>query len=290
MTASVDATPYGTHAPDRLVAAIVALTRALPANRLGLRISMPLRRIAINWLQGRPVDTTLWGGPVRLYPSRNRCEKSVLFTPQIFDQVEREALAGAVDRKLAANGTFAFIDIGANVGVYSLFVGHRGGSSARVVAIEPQPGIVDRLMFNTRANPGLRIDVVPFAVADREGETEMIVDNDDSGGTHLKESGSQGSEHGQAVRVRCRPLTAILRDAGITAIDAIKIDVEGAEDLALTPFLREAPDDALPRLLLIEDRAGDWSGDLFGLLRARGYTISGRSRQNLVLERNGARP
>lgn len=286
MTASVDATPYGTHAPDRFVAAIIALTRALPANRLGLRVSMPLRRIALNWLRGRPVDTTLWGGPVRLYPDQNRCEKAVLFTPQMFDLMERNALAAAIAGKIAAKADFVFIDIGANIGAYSLFVARQGGSSARIVAIEPQPGIVDRLTFNTAHDSGVRIDIVPFAVADREGETEMIVDHDDSGGTHLKGIGSHSGT--EAVPVRCRPLTAILHDAGVTAIDALKIDVEGAEDLVLSPFLREAPDTLLPRMLLIEDRAGDWGGDLHGLLQGRGYTVSRRSRQNLIFER-GAR-
>ena len=49
-----------------------------------------------------------------------------------------------------------------------------------------------------------------------------------------------------AVHVPCRPLTAILDLAGISAIDALKIDIEGAEDLALAPFLREAPSQLLP--------------------------------------------
>ena len=33
----------------------------------------------------RPIDTTLWGMRVRLYPRRNSCEKNALFTPQMFD-------------------------------------------------------------------------------------------------------------------------------------------------------------------------------------------------------------
>ena len=51
---------------------------------------------------------------------------------------------------------------------------------------------------------------------------------------------------------------AVLADTGIAAIDALKIDVEGAEDLVLAPFLRDAPQDLLPKLLLIEDTRGFW--------------------------------
>ena len=75
----------------------------------------------------------------------------------------------------------------------------------------------------------------------------------------------------------------MLKLAGISSIDAIKIDIEGAEHLALAPFLREAPEPLLPRLVLIEDRPQDWSVDLYALLRERGYAIAARSRQNVVL-------
>src|SRR5262245_31009298 len=185
MTASADLTPYGGHTPDALTRAVLAMTRRLPASWLGLRLSMPLRRLAIDRLGERPVDTMLWGMRARLYPSRNGCEKGALFTPQLYDPVERTALAAAIDRRLAAGGTFTFVDIGANVGLYSLFAASRGGARARIVAIEPQPGIVERLAFNLRANPGLAFEVAPVAVGDCEGEVELVIDSLDSGGTHV---------------------------------------------------------------------------------------------------------
>src|SRR5947207_13452679 len=138
MTASVDLSPYGSYPPDRLTRAVLALTRGLPANWLGLRTSMPFRRIVIDWLSDRPVDTTVWNARVRLYPSRNSCEKNALFTPQMLDVIERGELAGALDRRLAEAGGFTFVDIGANVGLYSLFVAARGGPRTRILAIEPQ--------------------------------------------------------------------------------------------------------------------------------------------------------
>jgi FkbM family methyltransferase len=281
MTASADQSPYGSHPPDRLARAVLAVTRRLPANWLGLRISMPLRRIVIDWLHERPVDTTLWNARARLYPSRNSCEKNALFTPQMLDVIERDALAAAIDQRLAEGKTFTFVDIGANVGLYSLFVAARGGSRARILAVEPQPGIVDRLMFNLRANAGFDICVLPIAVADREGEIELVINNRDSGGTFINKGAAQ-SGGAETVRVPCRPLAAILHEAGVSAIDALKIDIEGAEDLALAPFLRAAPPEQLPRLLLIEDRPDDWAVDLHALFRQHGYAIAARSRHNVV--------
>jgi FkbM family methyltransferase len=168
-----------------------------------------------------------------------------------------------------------------------MFVAARGGSGARVLAIEPQPGIVERLAFNLHANQQLTIDLAPVAVADREGEIELLIDSRDSGGTRLNKGVTSASD-AETVRVRCRPLAIILADAGIVAVDALKIDIEGAEDLALAPFLREAPDALLPRLVLIEDRPDDWTVDLYALLRERGYAVSSRSKHNVVFERGDA--
>lgn len=279
MTAPADFAPYGSHRPDPFTRMVLAITRRLPPDWLGLRLSMPLRRLAINSLRGRPVDTAVFNARMRLYPSRNSCEKNALFTPQMFDVAELGALANAIDKRITAGETFTFIDIGANVGLYSLFVASRGGARTRILAVEPQPGIVERLRFNVEANAGMNIAVLPVAVADRDGEMELVIDERDSGGTRLAKGGTAGAA---ATRVTCRTLAGILAQEGISAVDALKIDIEGAEDLALAPFLQTAPQALLPRLVLIEDRPQDWSVDLYALMRDRGYAIATRSRQNAI--------
>src|SRR4051812_25603382 len=249
MTAPVDMSPFGERVPDSFVRAALAFTRALPGNRFGFKVAMPFRRMAIDSLGQRPVDTEVWGARARLYPSRNICEKNALFTPQAFDVLERRMLAAAIDRRVAAGAPFSFVDIGANVGLYSLFVGAHAASSggrARILAIEPQPGILDRLSFNRALNPTLDITIVPVAVADKETEAELVLRRD-PGGSHLNKSGEVVGD-AEVVRVPCRPLGNILREVGIAGIDALKIDIEGAEDLALQPFLRGASKELLPRL------------------------------------------
>lgn len=284
MIASVDLSPYGSRLPVGFERVVLAVTRRLPANWLGLRASMPLRRIVIDRLGDRAVDTDAWGARLRLYPRHNGCEKTTLFTPQLFDVVERRALAAAIDRRLAEGGTFSFVDIGANVGLYSLFVAARAGAAAKILAIEPQPGIVSRLRFNLEANPGFDIAVAALALSDRDGEVELVIDSRDSGGTRLKTAASAATAAtAEIVRVPCRPLAAVLAERGFAAIDALKIDIEGAEDLVLAPFLRDASPQALPRMVLIEDWGSGWKFDLFGLLKQRGYTVVARSRHNAVL-------
>src|SRR6476469_5508932 len=136
----VDAWPYGSHAPGALDRFALALTRAMPNNWLGRRLSILFRRIVTMRLGRGALDTELWGMRLRLHALGNGCEKNALFTPQMFDVMERGVLAEAIKTKRGA--TFTFVDIGANVGLYSLFVASRAGASARILAIEPQPGIL----------------------------------------------------------------------------------------------------------------------------------------------------
>ena len=277
MTAAFDASPWGTHLPDGYERAVLALTRAMPENWLGQRLAILFRRLIMSRIGEGCRDTKLWGMRLRLYPRRNGCEKNALFTPQMFDTMERRVLAEAMRSK---GGKFTFVDIGANVGLYSLYLASCG--DVRTLAIEPQPGILERLRFHLAANSAANVEVLPIALSDRDGEATLVLNDSDSGGTHVdKRDGREAL--GERIRVPCRPLMVVLVEAGIEAIDALKIDVEGAEDIVLAPFLRDAPQSLLPRLILIEDTRGFWRVDLFALLRSRGYTEAERSRQNVAL-------
>jgi len=65
----------------------------------------------------------------------------------------------------------------------------------------------------------------------------------------------------------------------------VPIDVEGVEDTILVPFFRDAPESLWPRFLIIEDTHGLWRVDLFSELSARGYRMTTRNRQNVMMER-----
>lgn len=279
MMMNVDPRPYGACTVDPVARAVIAFTRALPANWLGKRVSMPLRRPVIDGLGDRGVDTDVWGARARLYPMHNSCEKDALFTPQIYDTLERGILGDAIDKKVGGS-PFTFLDIGANVGLYSLFVASRAGGRARILAAEPQPGIVDRLRFNVACNPDFDIAVAPVAVTDREGEVELVIHARDAAGSRL-DLGAE-SVGTQVARVPARPLAALVTEAGLSAIDALKIDVEGAEHLVLVPFLSQAPRTLLPRLVIIEDHSQSWPIDLYALFASLGYRAVARSRVNRI--------
>lgn len=271
-----DPAPYGAHAPGGIARWVIEKTRSLPNRWSARRLAFALRRIALRALDGAPVDIETLGAQMRLYPYKNICEKRILFTPQFFDPQEREDLASRI------KPGFVFIDIGANVGAYSLFVAAKAGPDARILSVEPQPDIFDRLVYNIRQNPFGSIKAVDCAIADKPGELTLFLDPRNSGESSVK---IVGSSQTRAIKVRATTLMDLVRGEGFTHIDAIKLDVEGAEDIILEPFLREAPPELLPSLLLVEDSSSRWQIDLPALLVQKGYRMTKRTRINMIFER-----
>jgi FkbM family methyltransferase len=254
-------------------------TRRMPNRWSARRLAFALRRLAINTLDGAPVDTEALGVRMRLYPYNNICEKKVLFTPQYFDPEELAALESRM-----RNG-FTFVDVGANVGAYSLFVAAKAGPKARILAIEPQPDVFDRLTYNIRQNPFGTIKAVACAVADKAGELTLFLDPRNKGESSVKIVGPSQAE---TVRVPAVTLLDLLREEGFTKVDAMKLDVEGAEDLILDPFFRDAPETLYPSFFIIEDGRGQWQSDLPQLLEGKGYRLLVHTRLNLLYERGAS--
>ncbi|QEL21221.1 FkbM family methyltransferase [Bosea sp. F3-2] len=271
--------PYGAFAPKAFVARIIAWTRATSGSFLGRKLALALRSIALRALDGTPVDIEALGARMRLHPNGNICEKRVLFTPQSFDVSEREMLAARLREG------FTFIDVGANVGAYSLFVAAQAGRGARILAVEPQPDIFARLAFNIAQNPFGTIKAVACALADKPGELTLFIDQVNRGESSVRIINSSA---GTALKVPAMTLLALVQGEGYERIDAIKLDVEGAEDIILEPFLRDAPEALWPSFIIIEDSRQRWQSDLVGLLTRSGYELVAQTRLNLAFERKRA--
>ncbi|MBS1069826.1 FkbM family methyltransferase [Gluconobacter cerinus] len=215
-----------------------------------------------------PVDATLFGLKVRFYPHDNQTDAKSAVCGACYNHRELKWLR----RHLPKGGTF--VDVGANMGFFSLYAAQR---DARVIAIEPNPVLFGRLATNMRLN-GMRADLLRVAVGDQEGSGQLVQVNGDFGG------GRMGAGHGAPVQIR--PLLDILQRCDVTAVHALKIDIEGYEDRALLPFFREAPATFWPDHLIMEDTEhGRWAQDVFPVLRRCGYERRARSRGNILLSR-----
>ena len=271
-----DLSPFGQYAPGAWIKRLLEVTRACSKGWGGKRKAFFLRGLAVRSLGGKPLDVESMGARMRLYPYNNVCEKRILFTPQYFDEDERNLIRSRF------KDDFVFIDIGANIGGYTLFVAANAGPSARLLAIEPQPEIFERLIYNIRQNPFPSVKALNCAVADRDAEITLFVAAKNRGETSMRIVNSDGGN--QQLRVPGKTLKTIVEDEGYARIDAIKLDVEGAEDLILEPFFREAPEHLRPKLLLMEYSHERRAGDLDAVLRKLGYREVLRTRTNVAYE------
>lgn len=271
--------PFGAYAPKGMLASILHMTRKLPSKGLGKRLGFALRKLATPMLGGGPIDMESFGARFRLLPYNNVCESRILFFPGLFDEEERQLIQSRmVD-------DFRFIDVGANIGGYSLFVAAHAGPRARILAIEPMPEIFNRLVANIRLNPFGTIKALALAVADKDEERTLFVDRSNQGESSLKIVTAGEST---SIRVPARRLLTILIEEGFERLDAIKLDVEGAEDLILETFFADAPEALYPGLIVIESTPSRWQVDLVSLLEQKGYVKIGETRNNYIFER--ARP
>ena len=245
------------------------------------RATALLRALGMRALKGQPVDIESFGARMRLYPHDNLCEKRLLFSPQHFDARELSFLASRMKPDIV------FIDVGANVGGYCLFVAAQSGPRARILAIEPQPDIHARLVFNIRQNAFATIKTLECALADHDGEAALFIDGANRGESSMR---VLPRVDGGKIVVRADTLAHVVAAEGFTHIDALKLDCEGAEDLILEPFLRVAPRAVWPNIIIVERNPQRWCVDLFGLIRAYGYREVLRTAQNIAFERTKAEP
>lgn len=113
-----------------------------------------------------------------------------------------------------------FVDVGANVGVFSTLIGTRI-PGVRITALEPYPPVRADLVDNLALN-GLNVTVVGSAVSDAEGEATFEI----LGRDVLNRLAPAGSNGGSGITV---PVTTLDTLVGDDPPSLVKIDVEGAE-------------------------------------------------------------
>jgi len=123
------------------------------------------------------------------------------------------------------------IDIGAHIGTFSIPGAKAVGTTGRVVAVEPNPMTVARLNANIAASGWKNILVEPVACGDTNGTLPLYIGSQVNSGTSslAKANAVDHGAKGGSVDVPIERLDDIVKRARLTRIDAIKIDVEGAE-------------------------------------------------------------
>jgi FkbM family methyltransferase len=122
------------------------------------------------------------------------------------------------------------VDVGANIGIYTLYALRGLNGLGKVFAFEPTPRTVALLRDNIQVNGFLESGVariLPFAVAAENGEAELSIVKSNSGHNTLFGNDLAGEK----VATRTVSLDEALRDE--VRVDIVKIDAEGAEPFIL---------------------------------------------------------
>jgi FkbM family methyltransferase len=183
-------------------------------------------------------------------------------------------LTAFVSGRLAPGDTF--VDVGANIGYYSVFASRLVGPSGRVVAVEPSPAFHQALTRNMQANGCANVRAIQAAVSDTcERMTFYLERSTNLGGTTaVRPRVVESSFEADAA-----PLPQLVREEELATARLIKIDVEGGEAGAvrgLLPALPRLRDDAeilvevTPRLLTKQGQTVD---DVLGPLREHGFHV-----------------
>jgi FkbM family methyltransferase len=264
--------PFGAFAPTPAQHAIIALAQRSRLKRGAFR---PMLSRLVNLLRAGPVDVQFQGASFRFYHQASATERGALFNPD-YNREELDFLRAHIPR----GGVF--VDVGANVGTYAVVLAQHVGATGKVIAIEPHPVTHARLAFNKAASGAGQVSLVAAAAGATDGELMIEADGDNLGASRVV----SGKPNGRAIKVPALRLQQILAAAGVSDVDALKIDIEGYEDRVLTGFFGGAPPSLWPRAAVIEHLSrGEWLADCIADMVARGYSEAGRTRSNTLLLR-----
>lgn len=143
------------------------------------------------------------------------------------------------------------IDIGANLGVYSLPIARMVGPGGQVFSYEPASETRRLLDASKKKNHADNLHIIAAALSDGERQGHLVL------GTSSELNSLEGDGPGESVRITSLDAEDSARDWG--AIDFLKIDAEGEEERILAGatsfFANQSP------LVMFEVKAGDKTND-----------------------------
>lgn len=178
-----------------------------------------------------------------------------------------------LQRRLRPGDTY--IDVGANVGYFSLLASQLVGAAGQVVAIEAAPAFHRRVLQHAEMNECMNIRAVNAAVADvRKTLTFILASSNNLGAASIVPYEGPAEA---TFDVEAYPLPDLLTPEEITSARLIKIDVEGAEGgvvRGMAPILDKLRPDAEITVEVSPDRMeqlGDSVTELLETMRKHGF-------------------
>lgn len=126
-------------------------------------------------------------------------------------------------RKIVRKGAVV-VDVGANIGWYTLLSAHLAGKTGKIVAFEPEPSNFSLLNESVKRNGFDNVFLFNNCVSNMEGTRKLWLNKGNLGGHSIVWRTSE-----EAVDVEAVTLDSCLSKLEIQIVDLLKIDAEGAE-------------------------------------------------------------
>jgi FkbM family methyltransferase len=239
-----------------------------------------VERFIANWAKAHPgrKTVTVAGGSKMTLDTSDFLQRTLFaagdFEPQIRQVIQKRLKPGDT-----------FVDIGANVGFYSLCASKAVGPSGKVFAFEPAPATMSVLRTNISLNRAKNIQATQVALSDHTGETKLFLDTtNNSGATSLRASQNAS----QAVTVMLDSYDQYAAQHHIPTPALVKIDVEGAESQVLRGMSNLLSQTDRPAMVieiseLSLTQIGSSKEELFAIMVKNGYrsTLLSQPRQSI---------
>jgi len=162
------------------------------------------------------------------------------------------------------------LDVGANVGYYTLLTARLVGPTGRVLAFEPHPEVLHWLSRSVNANGYDNAELFSCALSDASGTVEFYPGRHSGWGSTLFHPES-ANQRLKPFAVEARTLDDVLNGLGVDRVDLIKVDVEGTEAKVLAGARRTLRDLSPMMLVDVDLRDRKAVARIHGLLADAGY-------------------
>jgi FkbM family methyltransferase len=139
------------------------------------------------------------------------------------------------------------VDIGANVGLYTAIAAARVGKEGTVIAIEPHPESYQYLEKTVVGNSLTQVRSFKLAAGDSDKTIALFLTADNKADSRIYNDTGQR----QKIFTQMLDLDSLLSDIGIGKVDVIKMDIQGAEALALRGMSRTLANN--PKIVILTE-------------------------------------
>jgi FkbM family methyltransferase len=160
----------------------------------------------------------------------------------LYERAEYQAL-----RRLVRPGD-SVIDVGANIGYWTLQFSYWVAEAGRVLAIEPSPHCLGRLRAAVGAAGVTNVTVVPVAVGSEERRAVLSLhDRPEHSGLGTLRPTEQAPN---SLPVDVRPLSSVMSEHAFARCRLLKIDVEGLEPEVLSTIVPHIENGSIDSMLV----------------------------------------